>query len=254
MFDYIIKITFCSLFAISISLFPLNGHTEEIRVAVASNFTETIKVLAPKFEEKTGNKVTLSFGSTGKHYAQIKNGAPFDIFLSADERSPELLENEGIALAGSRFTYAQGKLVLWSSLKNYVDNSGEILKLGDYQHLAMANPRLAPYGKAAEEVLEALELRNTIPVGRIVHGENINQTFQFVKSGNAELGFLSFSQVKSCRRECEGSFWEIPQDLYQPIRQQAVLLKESQAASAFLDFIKSNESREIIREHGYEIS
>ncbi|MFT4554446.1 MAG: molybdate transport system substrate-binding protein [Chlamydiales bacterium] len=237
------------LFILTLFFVPREIGAEEIHVAVASNFTETIKVIIPKFEAKTGDKVIISSGSTGKHYTMIKNGAPFDIFLSGDERCPKLLEEEGLAIMGSRFTYVQGKLVLWSSYEGYVDANGGVLELGDFQHLAMANPKLAPYGKAAKEVLENLGLWEKIPVERIVRGENISQTFQFVKSGSAELGFISFSQIIP-----DGNYWDIPQDLYQPILQQAVLLKDSQTARAFLDFIKSAETREIIREYGYEVS
>ena len=225
-----------------------SGQQTEIglRVAVASNFSEAIKELADRFEAETGHKVVLIFGSTGKTYAQIVNGAPFDIFLAADIRRPELLENEGIAR--DRFTYAIGKLALWSPKAGYVDTNGEVLEEMNYRHLAIANPDLAPYGVAAQEVLQARGIWDKIGE-RLVRGENINQTFQFVISGNAELGFVAYSQVKQW---IAGSWWEVPQALYSPIEQQAVLLRESEAARSFLDFIRSDEARETIRRYGYD--
>ena len=223
---------------------------EEIRIAVASNFATAITSIAQRFEANTDHQVTLSFGSTGKHYAQIKNGAPFDIFFAADSKRPELLEKQGIAITGSRFTYATGKLVLWSPKENYVDSSGKVLEQMNFRHLAIANPKLAPYGKAAMEILQARGVWDTLK-SRTVRGENISQTFQFVNSYNAELGFVAYSQIKHAKHSVNGSWWQIPQSLYSPIEQQAVLLKQNQAARDFLSFIKSNESLEIIRSFGY---
>ncbi len=224
---------------------------EEIRVAAASNFTDAIRSIAKRFEARTDHNVTLILGSTGKHYAQIKNGAPFDAFFSADVRRPELLEKEGVALPGSRFTYAVGKVVLWSPKVGYVDPNGSVLERGKFRYLAIANPKLAPYGKAAQEILQARGLWDGLP-GRIVRGENIGQTFMFVKSGNAELGFVAYSQVKRPNQPIEGSFWEVPQALYTPIEQQAVLLKDSGAARAFLSFVRSDEALKIIHKYGYD--
>jgi molybdate transport system substrate-binding protein len=223
---------------------------EEIRVAVASNFADVIKTLSVRFEASTGHKVTLIFGSTGKHYAQIRNGAPFDAFFAADIKRPELLEKEGIALPGSRFTYARGKVILWSPGAGYIDAEGEVLAKGEFSYLAIANPGLAPYGKAAEEVLRARGLWDEMKT-RIVRGENIGQAFQFVKSGNAELGFVASSQVKRPGPPVEGSWWVVPQALYTPVDQQAVLLKENEVARTFLSFVKSDESQALIREFGY---
>ena len=223
---------------------------DEIHVAVASNFTNTIKALATRFEAGSGHKVTLSFGSTGKHYAQIKNGAPFHAFFAADVKRPELLDEEGVALPGSRFTYAIGKIVLWSPKRGAVDAQGKVLEEGTFRHLAIANPKLAPYGKAARKVLQDRGIWEALQ-NRMVRGENIGQAFQFVKSGNAELGFVALSQVKHPAHSIEGSWWEIPQSLYTPIEQQAVLLRESDAARAFLAFVKSDASLEIIRGFGY---
>ncbi len=223
---------------------------DEIRVAVASNFNNAIKEIAGRFERRTAHKVTLVFGSTGKLYAQIRNGAPFDAFFAADVRRPRLLEEEGLGLAGSRFTYAVGRLTLWSPKAAYVDDRGKVLDEGDFRHLALANPRLAPYGRAAREVLEKrglwLALRH-----KMVRGENIGQTFQFVKSGNAELGFVAWSQVKRPGQPVAGSWWEVPQTMYSPIKQQAVLLRDNQAARAFLAFVRSREALEVIGAYGY---
>lgn len=223
---------------------------DEIHIAVASNFTHAIKVLGRRFEANSGHKVTFSFGSTGKHYAQIKHGAPFHALFSADVKRPQLLDKEGIALPGSRFTYAIGKIVLWSPKKGVVDADGQVLEQGTFRHLAIASPKLAPYGRAARQVLLERGIWDTLQ-GRMVRGENIGQTFQFVKSGNAELGFIALSQIKHPSRMIEGSLWEVPQSLYSPIEQQAVLLRESDAARAFLTFVKSDESLEIMRGFGY---
>jgi len=226
------------------------AKSEQIRVAVASNFSDAIKSISQRFEEKTGHKVVLIFGSTGKHYAQIKNGAPFDVFFAADTKRPELLEQEGISRAGTRFTYAIGKLVLWSPKPGYVDTDGKLLGKGKFKHLAIANPKLAPYGKAAQQVLQARGLWSNFR-GRMVRGENIGQTFQFVKSGNAELGFIASSQVIRPDSSIPGSIWKIPQSLYSPIKQQAVLLKNNTLAAEFLAFVKDPAALEIIQGFGY---
>lgn len=238
--------------AVAFALMLGAGKTmaDEIRVAVASNFTDAIKSIAERFEANTGQKVRLIFGSTGKHYAQIKNGAPFDVFFAADIKRPKLLEEEGVALPESRFTYAFGKVILWSPKAGYVDSEGNVLEQRKFRYLALANPKLAPYGKAAQEALQARGVWDALK-GNTVRGENIGQTFQFVKSGNAELGFVAYSQVKRPGHPIGGSWWEVPQALYTPIEQQAVLLKENDAARAFLSFVKSDESLEIIRGFGY---
>lgn len=238
---------------ISVILMLATGQSiaEEIRVAAASNFANAVTILAERFEANSGHKVTLVFGSSGRHYAQIKNGAPFDVFFAADIKRPELLEKEGFALPGSRFTYAIGKLILWSPLAGYVDPDGNVLKQGTFHHLAIANPKLAPYGMAAREVLQARGVWNVLQA-KMVRGENIGQAFQFVRSGNAELGLVAWSQVKRPGQPMTGSWWEIPQALYTPIEQQAVLLKENAAARAFMSFIKNENSRALIRSFGYD--
>ncbi len=238
--------------SLSLLLILLSGSVaaDEIRVAVASNFSDAIKVLSNRFEEKTGHRVKLITGSTGKHYAQIINGAPFDLFFAADSDRPKRLEEEGVARPGSRFTYAVGRVVLWSPRAGYVDPDGEILKAGDFRYLAIANPKLAPYGVAARQVLERQGRWGALR-GRMVRGENIGQTFQFVRSGNAALGFVALSQISNPERPLGGSLWVVPHALYSPIEQQAVQLSQSSVAGEFLSFIKSGESLEIIRRFGY---
>ena len=238
------------LLALILATIPGQAIAGEMRVAVASNFTAAMNSLAQRFEANTGHKVTLVFGSTGKHYAQIKNGAPFDAFFAADIRRPGLLESEGIALPGSRFTYAIGKLVLWSPMADTVDADGQVLETGTFRHLAIANPKLAPYGRAAQEVLQGRGLWQTLKT-TTVRGENIGQTFQFVKSGNAELGFVAYSQIKQPGKPYAGSWWLVPQALYTPIEQQAVMLRDSEVAKEFLSHVKSDESQALIREFGY---
>ncbi len=223
---------------------------DELRVAVAANFVDAARAIASRFEERTGHRVILSPGSTGKHYAQIINGAPFDVFIAADTRRPELLEAERVTVDGSRFTYAIGYIVLWSPRPGYVDSAGAVLSRGDFRHLSIANPRVAPYGGAAREVLEALGLWERLR-RRTVRGENIRQAYQFVLSGNAELGFIARSQLMRPGHENEGSWWNVPRSLYTPIEQQAVLLTDTDAGRAFLAFIQGDAGRDIIRNFGY---
>ena len=250
---HVARYAWCYLPLVVVTMMLVAGRSmaETTRVAVASNFTDAISSIVERFETSTGHKVTLSFGSTGKHYAQIRNGAPFDAFFAADRRRPELLEEEGVALPGTRFTYAVGKLVLWSPGRGVVDPQARVLERGEFRHLAIANPKLAPYGRAAEEVLRARGLWARLS-GQLVRGENIGQTFQFVKSGNAELGFVAYSQLKRPNQPIEGSYWNVPQALYTPIEQQAVLLKDSETARSFLSFVRSAEAVTLIREYGYE--
>jgi molybdate transport system substrate-binding protein len=239
------------LLATATLLVASQATANEIRVAVASNFTRAIGMVAKVFEADSGHKVILASGSTGKHYAQIMNGAPFDAFFAADLVRPKLLEQEGLTVPGSRFTYAIGKLILWSPEAALVDAKGRVLEHGEFRHLAIANPKLAPYGLAAREVLQKRGLWDDMSK-RLVRGENIGQTFQFVASGNAELGFVARSQLMRPGFEIEGSHWDVPAELYTPIEQQAVLLKDSEAARAFMSFVRSEEAIRIIRDHGYE--
>jgi molybdate transport system substrate-binding protein len=248
-----VRIFAVGLVAALLQLGASASTANEIRVAVASNFAATMEEIAGRFEKISGHEVTVVAGSTGKHYAQIRNGAPFHAFFAADAERPKRLEAEGMALPGSRFIYAVGKLVLWSPKADYVDPAGTILEHGDFRHLAVANPMLAPYGRAAREVL-AKRGRWQALQHRMVRGENVSQAFQFVKSGNAELGFVARSQIHRQGRATTGSWWEIPDALYTPIEQQAVLLQDDSPARDFLIFVRSEEALKIIRAHGYGTS
>jgi molybdate transport system substrate-binding protein len=222
-----------------------------IRVAVASNFRQAMAAVAQRFDEDSGYVIVLIPGSTGKHYAQIRNGAPYDAFFASDADKPRRLEEERRIVPGSRFTYAIGQLVLWSADPALVDPAGEVLKSDAFRHLAIANPGLAPYGAAARSVLQALGLWDAL-TPKLVRGEDIGQAFQFVVSGNAELGFVARSQLEAPGREFAGSSWQPPQALYPPIEQQAVLLKDSPAGRAFMTFMRGEEARAIVRAYGYD--
>ncbi|QGW22438.1 molybdate ABC transporter substrate-binding protein [Stutzerimonas degradans] len=234
---------------------PFTASADEVRVAVAANFTAPMQKIAEAFARDTGHRAVLAFGATGKFYAQINNGAPFDVLLAADEQTSQRLEDEGQGVAGSRFTYAIGSLVLWSAREGYVDPQGRVLADGDFRHLALANPKTAPYGAAALQTLEKLGLRERLQP-RFVQGENIAQTHQFVASGNAELGFIALSQVIEDGRIARGSAWRVPADQHQPIRQDALLLQHGEhnpAARALLDYLRSASAVALIRAYGYEV-
>ncbi len=224
----------------------------QIKVAVASNFTRTLKAVAEEFEAKTQHKVVLISGSTGKLYAQIRHGAPYDLFFAADARRPKLLEQEGRAKKGSRFTYASGRLVLWSPSSGLIDAKGGVLSSGVFDHIALANPKLAPYGRAAKEVLQEHGLWGKLQ-SKTVRGENVGQAFQFVRSGNAQLGFVAYAQVNDPKHTAGGSYWLVPQKLYSPILQQAVILRESSIADDFINHVRSVEAAAIIINSGYII-
>jgi molybdate transport system substrate-binding protein len=231
----------------------LPAQAAEVNVAVAANFTAPMQKIAAEFEHDTGHRALLSFGATGKFYAQIKNGAPFEVLLAADDETPDRLEKDGLAVSGSRFTYATGQLALWSARPGYVDDRGEVLKKGAFSHLAVANPRLAPYGAAAIETLTSLGLLARVE-SRFVQGENIGQTYQFVSTGNAELGFVALSQVYESGKIKSGSAWIVPAGLHSPIRQDAQLLvrgKDNPAAAALLGFLKTGKARAVIQSCGY---
>jgi len=244
--------TFAFIFLFNI--FPASASAEEVRVAVATNFLSTLKEIVVNFERDTGHTTVVSSGSSGKLYAQIRNGAPFEVFFSADRKRPQLMEKEGMAVPGSRFTYAVGRLTLWSLNSNLIKGDGNaVLTKGGFNRLAIANPKTAPYGTAAQTTLQALGLWNQMK-GRIVQGENIGQTFQFVYSQNAQLGFVALSQVLDPKINGAGSRWDVPVNLHAPLRQQAVLLVRGQnnkAAKAFLDYIKGPKARKIIEQVGY---
>ncbi|MEO8410318.1 MAG: molybdate ABC transporter substrate-binding protein [Propionivibrio sp.] len=229
---------------------------DETQVAVSTNFSAPMQKIAADFEQDTGHKALLAFGGTGKLYAQIKNGAPFEVLLAADDTAPAKLEKEGAGVSGSRYTYAIGKLVLWSSQAGYVDekDGSKVLTRGEFAHLAIANPKLAPYGVAAVETLKALKLLEASEP-KLVIGENIAQTYQFVATGNAELGFVALSQVMQDGRIAEGSGWVVPANLHQPIRQDAVLLKagkDKPAALALMRYLHGDRANTVIRSFGYE--
>lgn len=226
----------------------------EVNVAVAANFSGPMAQIAPAFEKATGHKAVIAYGASGKFYAQITNGAPFDVFLSADTETPSRLESGGQAVAASRFTYAIGKLVLWSAKPGLVDDKGALLKRGDFRFLAIANPKTAPYGAAAIEVMDKLGVATQFD-DKLVRGENITQTYQFVATGNAELGFVALSQIYKDGQFAAGSHWVVPAGLYAPLRQDAVLLvrgKDNPAAEALLAYLKSDAAKSVIRAYGYE--
>lgn len=240
---------------LAVLLSASNVLAGQVLVAVASNFDKPMEEIAAEFKKATGHSAELSFGASGKFVAQIENGAPFQVFLSADEKKPEKLTESGFAVAGTRFTYALGTLVLWSAKPGYIDADGKVLSAGNFKHLAIADPKLAPYGVAAQEVLKGMDLTKRVqPL--LVLGENISQTQQFVSTGNAELGFIALSQVIKDGKIGEGSGWIIPADKYAPIRQDAVLLKtglDNPAAKALLDFLESDKALAIIKKYGYDL-
>lgn len=233
------------------------ARADPVSVAVAANFTEPMKRIAAEFEKSSGHKVSLTFGSTGKFYAQIKAGAPFEVLLAADDGTPARLEAEGSAVKGSRFTYAIGKLVLWSAKEAVVDPHGDVLRRGGFDHLALANPKLAPYGVAAMETLTALGVGEAL-APTLVQGENIAQTYQFVVTGNALLGFVALSQVIGEDGKIKaGSAWIVPEKYYSPIRQDAVLLEKGRdkpAAAALLKFLRDGPAQKLIRSFGYALT
>lgn len=243
-----------SLLALGL-IFTSSAIADEVKVAVAANFTAPIQALAPAFEQATGHKLVASFGATGQFYAQIKHGAPFDVFLSADDSTPAKLESEGDTLPGSRFTYAIGSLVLWSADASYLDGTDAALKAGQFKHLSIANPKAAPYGLAATQVLDKLGLSDTVK-SKLVEGQNITQAHQFVSTGNAELGFVALSQVYKDGKVSSGSAWIVPDDMYDPIKQDAVILKQganNPAAAALVEYLKGPEAAKVIKSFGYKL-
>lgn len=232
-----------------------SAQADAVSVAVAANFTAPMQKIAADFEKDTGHKAQLSFGATGKFYAQIRNGAPFEVLLAADDETPARLEKEGLGVAGSRFTYAIGRLALWSAKPGYVDDQGEVLRKAEFRHLAVANPKLAPYGAAAIETLTALGVVDALRP-RFVQAENIAQAHQFVATGNAELGFVALSQILKDGKLAEGSAWLVPARLHAPIRQDAVVLDKGRgkpAAEALMKFLRGDKAQAVIRAGGYDL-
>ena len=238
-----------------LALVASSAHSAEVQVAVAANFTGPMEKIVPAFELATGHKAIVAYGTVGKFYSQINSGAPFDVLVSADEKTPDRLAKDGLAIADSRFTYAVGKLVLWSTKPGFIDDKGEVLKRQAFQHLAIASPKLAVYGAAAVEVMQKLELYGIL-APKLVQGENITQTYQFVATGNAELGFVALSQIYKDGQYTAGSYWIIPPELYPPLKQDAVLLnrgKGNPAAEALLTYLQSETAKGIIRSYGYHL-
>jgi len=246
------------LLALAVSLSGALAQAGEVTVAVAANFTAPMQKIAQAFEQDTGHKAQLAFGATGKFYAQIKNGAPFAVLLAADDETPARLEKEDLAVAGTRFTYATGRLALWSKSLNLVDDKGEVLrgdrleKLGIHK-IAIADPKLAPYGAAAMEVIHKLGVQASVTL-KLVQGESIGQTFQFVNTENAQLGFVALSQISIDGRITQGSAWVVPQSMHTPLKQDALLLnagKGNAAATALLTYLQGERARAIMRAYGY---
>ena len=243
-------IALCSAIA-----FNTGAWADEVQVAVAANFTAPMQVIASDFEKDTGHKLLAAYGATGQFYAQIKNGAPFEVFLAADASTAAKLEAEGASVNGSRFTYATGALVLWSAKDGYVDSEGAVLKQNTFKHLAIANPKAAPYGLAATQVLDKLNLTSAV-AGKIVEGQSIAQAQQFIASGNAELGFVALSQVYKDGKITSGSAWLVPANLHAPIKQDAVLLNKGEdnaAAKAFLEYLQGPKAAAVIKSYGYQL-
>jgi molybdate transport system substrate-binding protein len=235
-------------------VFVVPGQAEEVRVAVASNFLSTMKILASNFERNTSHQIIVISGSSGKLYAQIHHGAPFDVFFSADQHRPALLEQEGVAIKGSRFPYAVGRLTLWSPETQMIGKDARTtLAQAAFSHLAIANPKTAPYGRAAKQTLKTLGVWNQTR-DRLVQGENIAQTFQFVSSRNAELGFVALTQVLSLTSSNQGSRWDVPPTLHDPLIQEAVLLTRGErtaSAKAFLEYVQTPPALTMIQQQGY---
>ena len=231
------------------------AFADEVQVAAAANFTAPIQAIAKDFEKDTGHKLVAAFGATGQIYTQIKNGAPYEVFLSADDSTPAKLEQEGDTVKGSRFTYATGTLALWSAKEGYVDGNGDVLKGNAFEHLSIANPKTAPYGLAATQVLAKLGLTDATKA-KLVEGQSISQAYQFVSTGNAELGFVALSQIYKDGKVSNGSAWIVPAQLHDPIKQDAVILnkgKDNVAAKALVEYLKGPKAAAVIKSFGYQL-
>lgn len=236
-------------------LLSVSAQAAEVKVAVAANFAQPMKDIAAEFEKDTGHKLAITQGATGKFYAQITNGAPFEVFLSADDETPAKLVKEGKAVTGTQFTYAIGRLVLWSPDEKLVDQGGAVLKTDRFKYISIANAKVAPYGRAAVQTMQKLGVLSAIEP-RVVQGESITQTHQFVTTGNAQLGFVAMSQVWENNRVKSGSGWIVPEDMHEQLRQDIVLLnpgKDSSAATALVNYLKSDKSKKIIERYGYKL-
>lgn len=236
-------------------VFSSQALAEQVQVAVAANFTAPLRAIAAEFEKDSGHTVVASFGATGQLYAQIQHGAPFEVLLSADASTPAKLDSEGLGVSGSRFTYAVGSLVLWSATPGYLDGSDAALKANQFRHLAIAEPKTAPYGLAATQVLAKLGLTEVVQ-GKLVTGQSIAKALHFIATGNAELGFVALSQVYQDGQLSSGSAWIVPAELHSPIKQDALILKQGEhnpAAAAFMAYMKSEKAAAIIKSYGYRL-
>lgn len=240
------------ILSLALALLPGLPSAAGVRVAVAANFLSTLDQLTEGFSAKTGHRVVASSASTGKHFAQISNGAAFDVFLAADAERPALLERRGLGVAGSRLTYARGRLVLWVPAEEGLEDPQAYLASAPFRRLAIANPRLAPYGLAAQQVLEQWRLWGLLR-GRLVSGENVAQALQFVATGNAEAGLVALAQLRALPAGGRGAYALIPGELHDPIDQQALLLRDSPAARAFLDYLRGDEAAAVIEAAGYVV-
>ena len=239
---------------VGLTLIATQLSAGEVKIAVAANFTDATRDIVPLFEQATGHTAKVSYGSTGKLYAQIEHGAPFEVFLAADTKRPLKAEQEGLAVPGTHFVYAKGRLVLWSAQSNRFTSGEDFLKAGGFAHLALANPKTAPYGLAAQQVMAHLGLLDAL-TPKLVQGDSISQTFQFAATGNADAGFVALSQIKAWKGD-PGTLWVIPAEDYAPIEQAAVLLKrgeENPAAKAYLAFLRSDAARAVIERYGYGV-
>lgn len=243
------------ILAIAAIAVSVAARADDVAVAIATNFAAPMKRLAPAFERDTGHRIVPSFGSTGQLYAQIRNGAPFEVLLSADDETPARLVKEQGALGETQFTYARGRLALWSAKPGMIDDAGAVLKQAAFDRIAIANPAVAPYGAAAVETLRKLGLHQALQP-KFVMGQNIQQTHHFVASGNAALGFVALSQVYRDGAIAAGSAWIVPEHLHEPLRQDAVVLTRGRgrpAAEALMRFLRTEKARALIRSHGYEL-
>jgi len=247
-------LVWCLCIFASLAVTP--AFAEQALVAVAANFIPPFREIAIEFENTTGHTLQVAAGSSGNFYSQIKNGAPFDLFLSADAERPKLLGDEGLAVKDSRFTYAIGRLVLWSPDEHLIKGKGEeTLRLKQYKRLAIANPKTAPYGMAAMQTMQKMELWENLQP-HIVMGESLGQTMGFIESGNAQLGFVALSQVLDPKVKGKGSHWVVPTHLHEPIKQDVIVLtkgKNNSAAKALLEFLSSPKAHSIITRYGYEL-
>ncbi|MDK2745331.1 MAG: molybdate ABC transporter substrate-binding protein [Nitrospira sp. BO4] len=243
------------ILSLAFTLFPLlQVRAGDLTAAVAANFVPPFREIVMEFERATGHQVQVTSGSSGNFYSQIRNGAPFDVFFSADAERPKLLEDEGLGVKNTRFTYAIGRLVLWSANAEFVKGE-ETLRSKNFKRLAIANPKTAPYGVAAMQTLQALELWDSIQP-QIVMGESIGQTMGFIESGNAQLGFLALAQAMDPKIKGKGSRWDVPSHLHEPITQDVILLtkgKDNRAATALMEFVTGPQARTIIERYGYEL-